>query len=187
MPLKLKQIEDTIIYMDETYDANFGNWIRNEDNCKIVGCNLKRYVDSYRESEFITVLKWVVKDWTLRSIILLSKKLILEDLVGMGEEAYAKRVRILSGLVYTWNPIFIAEFLLAGTAELTVAQKTDFMVHLLGVFDSKKLSEILSQLESKIDVQTKRELVRKFKDSIYMDVKDEWKRRNSMLEAYNIM
>ncbi|ELA41135.1 uncharacterized protein VICG_01834 [Vittaforma corneae ATCC 50505] len=187
MPLTLKQIDETILFMDKTYDANFGNWIRNEDNCKIVGCSLKKYLECYRESEFITVLKWIVKDWTLKSIILLSKKLILEDIIGMGIEAYTKRIRVLSGLIFTWNPIFISEFILACTVELTVTQKTDFMVSILNVFDSKKLSEILSQIESKIDVQTKKELVRKFKDSVYLETKDQWKRRGSMLEAYNIM
>jgi len=187
MPLSLKQIDDTIFFMDSTYDANFGNWIRNEDNCKIVGSNLRKYVESYRESEFITVLKWIVKDWTLRSIILLTKKLVLEDLVGMSHEAYARRVRILSGLIFTWNPIFISEFVLANTAELTVGQRTDFMVCVLNVFDSKKLGEILAQVESKIDSVTKRELVKKFKGAVYLETKDQWKRRNSMLEAYNIM
>lgn len=187
MPLTLKQIDDTIQYMDDAYDANFGNWIRNEDNCKIVGSNLRRYLDCYRESEFITVLKWIVKDWTLRSIIILAKKLIMDEIVGMSTEAYTSRVRVLSGLVYTWNPIFISEFLLASTAELTVTQKTDFMAHILGVFDSKKLGEILSQIETKIDVVTKRELVKKFKESIYIATKDQLERRNSMLEAYRIM
>lgn len=187
MPLTLNQIEDTIMFMDKTYDANFREWIRNEDNCKLVGSNLKKYIDCYRESEFITVLKWIVKDWTLRSIIVLSKKLVIESLIGMERELYTKRVRILSGLIFTWNPIFISEYVLASTVELTVGQKTDFMACLLNVFDSKKLSEILSQIESKIDVSTKKELVKKFKDSIYYETNDQWKRRGSILEAYNIM
>ncbi|KAM0680499.1 hypothetical protein GINT2_001187 [Glugoides intestinalis] len=187
MPLTIKQISETINYMDDTYDANFGNWIRNEDNSKIVGSNLKRYIDNYRESETITVIKWIVKDWTLRSIILLARKLIMEDIVGMSAEAYTKRIRILSGLVYTWNPIFISEFLLASTSEMTVAQKTEFMAGILGVFESKKLGEVLSQLEAKIDGPTKKELIKKFKETIYIATNDQLKRRSSMLEAYRIM
>lgn len=187
MPLTLKQISETIGYMDETYDANFEEWIKNEDNCKIVGCNLKRYIESYRESEFITVIKWIVKDWTLKSIILFAKKMIIEDLCASTEELYIRKTKVISGLVYTWNPIFTSEFLIACTTDLTSSQRTDFLVCVLNVFDSQKLSEILSQLESKIDSSSKRELVKKFKDSIYKVTTDQWKRTNSMLESYNIM
>ena len=82
MALCLKKIEQSINLMDETFDANFGDWIRNEDNCKIVGSNLKRYIEKYKISDFITVVKWIVKDWTLKSIILFSKKLIVDDLLS---------------------------------------------------------------------------------------------------------
>lgn len=187
MPLTLKQITETISFMDEKYDANFEDWIKNEDNCKIVGCNLKKYIESYRESEFITVVKWVVKDWTLKSIIIFSKKMIIEDLFVASPELYARKVKILSGLIYTWSPIFTSEFLIACTAELTSSQRIDFMVCVLSVFDSKKLSEILSQLENKLDPQTKKDLVKKFKDSIYSPNSNQWKRTSSMLESYNIM
>lgn len=187
MALCLKQIDESIDYMDRTYDANFCQWIRNEDNCKIVGNNLKKYFSCYRDSEFITVVKWIVKDWTLKSIILFSKKLILEDLLSLNSEAYAKRVRVLSGLIYTWNPIFISEYLLACSAEFTNSQKTDFLVCVLNVFESKKLSEILTQIECKTDSAIKKELALKFKDSIYSQSGDRWKRTGSMLEAYNLI
>lgn len=187
MPLCLKQIEDSINYMDEKYDANFSEWIRNEDNCKVVGSNLRKYLQRYRDSEFITVVKWIVKDWTLKSIILFSKKLILEDILSLNGEEYAKRIRVISGLVFTWNPIFISEFLLACSAEFTTSQKTDFLVCVLNVFDSKKLSEILSQIECKTDSSVKTELARKFRDTIYGRSGDKWKRTSSMLEAYNII
>jgi hypothetical protein len=187
MPLTLKQISETIGFMDETYDANFEEWIKNEDNCKIVGCNLKKYIESYRESEFITVVKWIVKDWTLKSIIIFSKKMIIEDLHVSNPEMYARKVKILSGLIYTWSPIFTSEFLIACTAELTTTQRIDFMVSSLSVFDSKKLAEILSQLENKLDTQSKNDLVKKFKDSIYNTNNNPWKRTGSMMESYNIM
>lgn len=187
MALTIKQISETIRFMDETYDANFEEWIKNEDNCKIVGCNLKKYIESYRESEFITVVKWIVKEWTLKSIILFAKKMIVDDLCSISAELYARKAKILSGLIYTWSPIFTCEFLLSCTNELTISQQTDFIVCVLNVFDSKKLSEILSQIEGKVDVQTKKELIRKFKGPIYSISKDQWKRTSSMLESYNIM
>lgn len=186
MPLSLKQIEDTINFMDSTYDANFGNWIRNEDNCKIVAGNLKKYIECYRESEFITVLKWIVKEWTLRSIIVLTKKLFIEDLGAVTPEDYTRRIRILSGLVFTWSPLFISEFLLANTVEMRPIPRTDFMAGVLNVFDSAKLGDILGQIKGKMNVETQTELVKKLRRSVYLPTRDEWKRRSSMLEAYNI-
>lgn len=164
MPLTLKQITETINFMDETYDANFEEWIKNEDNCKIVGCNLKKYIESYRESDFIIVVKWIVKDWTLKSIIIFSKKMIIEDLHVSSPELYTRKVKILSGLIYTWSPIFTSEFLIACTTELTTTQRIDFMASALSVFDSKKLAEILSQLESKLDAQSKKDQLRENSD-----------------------
>lgn len=187
MARSLKQIDETIDYMDKTYDANFCQWIKNEDNCKIVGNNLKKYLKSYKDSEFITVIKWVVKDWTLKSIIIFSKKLFLEDILELDQEQYAKRIKIISGLIYTWGPMFISEFLLTCTSEMKKNQKTDFLVNVLNIFDTKKLTEILIEIENKTDCDTKREIENKFENSIYKNTCDKWKRTSSMMDAYNLM
>ena len=187
MPLSLRKITQTIRYMDETYDANFEDWIKNEDNCKIVGSNLKKYIEMYRESEFIVVIKWIVKEWTLKSIIIFAKKMIIEDLATINTELYTRKAKILSGLIYTWNPIFTAEFLISCTNELTVTQRARFIISVLNVFDSRKLSEILSQLESKVDPETKTEIVKNFKTPIYNSGEDRWKRTTSMVDSFNIM
>lgn len=187
MPLTLKQIDDTIEYMDKTYDANFCQWIKNEDNCKIVGNNLKKYLGSYRDSEFITVIKWVVKDWTLKSIIIFSKKLFIEDICDIDPDQYAKRIKIISGLVYTWGPMFVSEFLLTCSVDMSKDQKTDFLVCVLNVFESKKLAEILLEIESKTDLETKMEIVDKFENKIYKNTSDRWRRTDSMLDAYRLV
>lgn len=186
MGLCLKKIEQTINLMDETYDANFGAWIKNEENCKVVGLNLKKYIEKYKTSDFITVVKWVVKDWTLKSIILFSRKLIIDDLQGRTSEEYITRIKILSGLVYTWNPIFIAEFLLATSTELTVDKRAEYFVEMLQVFESKKLAEILTQIENKTEEEVRNELVKRFKEGIYKNTKDQWKRTGSLLDAYKL-
>lgn len=187
MGLCLKKIEQTISMMDETYDANFGEWIKNEDNCKVVGLNLKKYIEKYKPSDFITVVKWIVKDWTLKSIILFSRKLIIEDLTHKTLEEYNVRIKILSGLVYTWNPIFISEFLLASTGEFTNDRKAEFFVALLRVFESRKLSEILAQIENKTDPELRNELIKRFKEGIYKHSDDAMKRTNSLVDAYNLI
>lgn len=187
MTLCLKKIEKTVNMMDETYDANFGEWIRNEDNCKIVGQNLRRYISNYKTSEFIVVVKWIVKDWTLKSIILFSKKLILDSLFDYSGEEYARRIQIVSGFIYTWNPIFIAEFLLATTMQMEVNQRVDIVARLLSVFEIKKLSEILSQIEGKTDQETKDLLVKKFAGAIYKHTGNTWERTNSLVDAFNLI
>ena len=187
MALCLKKIEKSISQMDEMYDANFGEWIRNEDNCKIVGSNLKRYIEKYKISEFITVVKWIVKDWTLKSIILFSKKLILDDLFTKTSEEYTRRIKIISGFIYTWNPIFISEFLMATAVDLTIEKRADFFVGIMSVFETKKLSEILSQIEGKTDQEMKNVLVKRFKDSIYQPTNDKWKRTSSLVDAFNLI
>lgn len=209
MALCLKKIETSVSAMDETYDANFGEWIRNEDNCKIVGSNLKRYVDKYKVSDFITVVKWIVKDWTLKSIILFSKKLIIDGLASRamdkgsiqnrtstenlhGEsytdtEEYTRRIKILSGFIYTWNPIFISEFLMASTADFPLEIKAEFYIGILDAFENKKLSDILSQIEEKTDQELKDLLAKKFKDDIYRLTDDKWKRTNSLIDAFNLI
>ncbi|KAI4291760.1 hypothetical protein PAPHI01_1034 [Pancytospora philotis] len=187
MALCLEEIEKSVSMMDDAYDANFGEWIRNEDNCKIVGANLKRYIDKYRASEFIVVVKWIVKDWTLKSIILFSKKLVVDDIFSHAPEEHARRVQIVSGFIYTWNPIFVAEFLLAVTMQMDTRQRVDLVSRLLNAFEPRKLSEILAQIEGKTDQETKELLVKEFASTIYKQTSTKWERTNSLVNAFNLI
>ena len=80
MTKTLESIEESIRLMDSIYDANFGEWIRNEQNCKVVGQNIKKYIGKYDDSDFIMVIKWIVKEWTLKGIMQFTKKFITDDL-----------------------------------------------------------------------------------------------------------
>ncbi|KAL6121560.1 hypothetical protein NUSPORA_01505 [Nucleospora cyclopteri] len=190
--------------MDATYDANFGEWIRNEQNCRVVGQNIKKYIGRYRESEFITVIKWVVKDWTLKSIILFVRKMITDDLfignkenlpshkngrkqTGKFDHTFDNKIAIISGIIFTWNSLFIAEFLLSTAADFSPDQRCEYYHKILSVFEQKKLSEILLQIENKIDSKTKEKLVEKFKGEIYKRTDDTWQRTGSMLDAMNLL
>ncbi|KAM0672051.1 hypothetical protein CWI42_042090 [Ordospora colligata] len=193
MGLCLDKIEESIAYMDETYDANFGDWIRNEDNARIVAYNMRKYVDCYKPSDFIIVVKWIVKDWTLKSIIIFSKKMLIEDLKALGfrktdddKSKYNRRAKIVSGLVYTWNPVFITEFVISVTRSFTPNEKCRLLTNMLEIFEPKKISEILSQLETKIDQRTWNELFKTFNADSFKTSKQRIKRTASMLRAYNI-
>lgn len=193
MGLCLEKIERSISYMDETYDANFGEWIRNEHNARIVAYNMRKYVDTYRTSDFIVVVKWIVKDWTLKSIIVFSKKMLIEDIKVLGsrrsdddKEKFAKRVRIISGLIFTWNPVFITEFIVSITRSFPTTEKCRLLVSLLEAFEPRKLSEILSQLESKIDQKTWNELFKAFNGGASRKPNPRGKRTPSILRAYNL-
>ncbi|KAG5859976.1 hypothetical protein KMI_04g07870 [Encephalitozoon hellem] len=193
MGLCLEKIEKSISYMDDTYDANFGEWIRNEDNARIVAYNMKKYIDNYKTSDFIVVVKWIVKDWTLKSIIIFSKKMLVEDIKVLSfrrseedKEKYNKRVKIISGLIFTWNPVFITEFIVSITRSFGANEKCKLLVNLLEVFEARKLSEILSQLETKIEQKTWNELFKTFNEEAYKKHRPRGKRTASILRAYNL-
>jgi hypothetical protein len=193
MRLTLEQIEKSVGHMDETYDANFGEWIRNEDNARIVAYNMRKYVDSYKMSDFIVVVKWIVKDWTLKSIIIFAKKMLMEDIKSLstarGEaerERYMKRIGMLSGLIFTWNPIFIAEFVISTTRGLSTNEKCKLLTNLLGVFEEGKLSDILSQLEPRIESKVHSELSRNLTNDALRRTKLRGRRTVSMVKAYNL-
>ncbi|ADM11447.1 uncharacterized protein Eint_041600 [Encephalitozoon intestinalis ATCC 50506] len=193
MGLCLEKIEKSISYMDDTYDANFGEWIRNEDNARIVAYNMKKYVDNYKTSDFIIVVKWIVKDWTLKSIIIFSKKMLVEDIKVLSfrrteedKEKYNKRVRIISGLIFTWNPVFITEFMVSITRSFAANEKSRLLISLLEAFEPRKLSEILSQLETKIDQKAWNELFKTFNEEASKKSRPRSKRTASILRAYNL-
>ncbi|KAI5148768.1 hypothetical protein ENBRE01_0518 [Enteropsectra breve] len=184
--MDLEKIEAHINAMDQKYDANFGEWIQNEDNCKIVGSNLKRYVEEYSISRFIAVTKWIIKDWTLKSIIQFTKKLITEDLGMKTGEEYWRRINILAGFIFTWDSVFITEFLLSLTSDFTTERKAQLLADILTLFEAQKFTEILSCLESKMDTKAKEMLIKKYRNAVYKKSKNTWAKSESMVNAFNL-
>ncbi|EQB61923.1 protein with wd40 repeat [Vairimorpha apis BRL 01] len=178
--LTLEKIENSINFMDDTYDANFGEWIRNEDNCRIVAYNMKKYVNKYSTSNMIVAIKWIVKDWTLKSIIIFTKKMIIEDIKGDIDNQLEK-IKIISGLIYTWNPLFISEFILATTKNFMVDEKIKFLNYMLESFEYKKINEIFKQLDNKLELKVKNEIMVECRLK-----RRRLKRSKSIIEAYNV-
>lgn len=169
MTLSLDDIEITIYKMDKHYDANFGIWVRNEKNAAIVGYHLNKYIDDYNTSDFIVVIKWIVRSWTLRSIIILSKSMVLYDIQNMSNSRksenyknFKSRTCILSGLIYTWSNIFIVEFLLAFSKNLNTQQKCKFFVNMLVYFENSKKQILIKLINSKTENKVRNVLSRAF-------------------------
>lgn len=180
MALTLEKIEKTITTMDKTYDANFGEWIRNEENCKIIAYHLKKYILEYPTHDFVVVLKWIVKDWTLRSIIILTKMMIITE-IGT---SFDRKMDILQGLIFTWNPIFISEFVVSIIRMLNAPIKRAFILKLFEEFDKERVKAIIEQMGNKIDEGTKSALLKSISNT---RKKKKSAKRKRLLEAYNLL
>lgn len=180
MPLTLEKIEKTVSSMDQTYDANFGEWIRNEENSKIIAYHLKKYIVKYPTHDFVVVLKWIVKDWTLRSIIILTKMMIVTDI----EIAFEKKMDILQGLIFTWNPVFITEFVVSVSKGLTAQTKKTFVLRLFEEFEKERIKMVLEHMENKMDDGIKTMLIKSINGN---QRKKRSVKRKRLLEAYNIL
>lgn len=176
--LTFTRITSSVKQMDETYDANFGEWIKNEENAKIIGFKLRIYVNEYDKSKLIIVVKWIVKDWTLRSIISLIKKMLIDVLIEK-RIIDKKIVSIIAGLVYTWNVIFIGEFLLAIFKMLDKVEfKIKFVGMLLKDFDKDKINELLNHIKPKVD--------EKIAESILKCKRNGNMKQRKILESYRL-
>ncbi|KAF7682977.1 hypothetical protein TCON_1814 [Astathelohania contejeani] len=163
MPKTLDEIEMTVNEMDDTYDANFGEWIRNEENGVIIGHSLQQYIMEYNTSDVIIVLKWIVKDWTLRSIIVLVNKIITNDIIFLMNDPlfryeYNKKVIILQGLIYTWNSAYCSELLFALTLNFPLYEKVHFIKNVLEGLEKDQSEEIIVYLEDKIGKKKSNEI-----------------------------
>lgn len=193
MSLELRDVEATIFKMDNHYDANFGSWIRNEKNAAVVGYHLNKYIDDYNPCDFIVVVKWIVRSWTLRSIIVLSKSMASHDIQHMDNsrksETYRQlrnRVCILSGLTYTWNSFFIVEFLTAFSKGFSTQQKCKFFVNLLSYFSLDRNKVLIGMLSEKVEQGVCDILVRAFVDRKPRAVRRKRRIHGELVAAFHV-
>jgi len=145
----------TIQEMDQQYDANFGEWIRTEDNIDILAINLKRYIEEYNEETFAEVLKWITECWSLVSRIALLKKLFSslifrEDTLQQTEKS-KKYVKILKIATAVWSAAHLSELILEFLVDLRKEEKKTFLLWLLEDCSQKKLTEIFIRVDNIID------------------------------------
>lgn len=180
MALTLDKIDSVVLNMDQTYDANFGEWIRNEENCKIIAYHLKRYILQYPTHDFVVVLKWIVKDWTLRSIIVLSKMMMVTDL----ELEFDRKIDILQGLVHTWHPAFIGEFITSTCKLIEDPMKKSYIKKLLENFEINRVQNILQEIGDKIESCLKESVLCEHDLNKHRTIKQ---KKKQLLDAFNIL
>lgn len=106
-----KDVENSILTMDKDYEANFGDWIRNEQNSETVGVCLRNHMEGHSIEDAKVVIKWITKNWTLNSIIFLFIGLLNEPFQH-NIKLSVKKMVISQRIALEWNVEFICVFLI---------------------------------------------------------------------------
>ncbi|EJW01876.1 hypothetical protein EDEG_03650 [Edhazardia aedis USNM 41457] len=166
----LQSIEKSINIMDKTYDANFGEWVKNPDNYRIISRNLKKWIDEYSTEQNIAVIKWIVNEWSLRYIIKFVTKLIINDIkfkynnrknvVSLSEMQYSKRIGILKGMIESWDVVFIEEFICCISKMFDkIDEERTFIKDILTNFNFPKCQELIDCFKCNDDCDNKQIIV----------------------------
>ncbi|KAF7701705.1 hypothetical protein CDIK_0583 [Cucumispora dikerogammari] len=147
--LTIEKVEESIILMDSKYEANFGEWIQNSVNCKTIGTHLRQYIQEYSLEDNVIVLKWIVRKWTLKSIVNLCTNLLVEKDENCNTKLSLKKIAVCQGIIFTWNTDFITEFVNAVAGNLSYSQSLmlRFYANIFSAFDDEKFKEILGYLK----------------------------------------
>ena len=166
----MMQVSRNAHLMDMVHDANFGSWVKNELNVCLIATNIRKYIKEYSVPKIIIVMKWIVRDWTLKSIIKFLEKSIIIDMIFCNdvdeetEQSQFKMYDILSGIIFTWDAIFITEFLLSTSKRLRQSEAADYLGNMLLPFNKRKKNNILVLLEQKLEAGTKDEFLFRIKN-----------------------
>lgn len=74
-----KDVDRNIGFMDRTYDASFGKWVKCEDNIDVTATHMKRLTADIEAKIVINGLRWLISDWTLGSITRFVKLMFTND------------------------------------------------------------------------------------------------------------
>lgn len=178
----MEDIDNTVREMDDQYDANFGEWVRNEDNLKVVALNLKRYIKEYSEELIVEVIGWIVRHWRIRSTSHLLKELLIFDLfqeINKFKEEVKERalhhalladrdeekkrilsffdmkIRIIRRVMEGWNSLFISEFISSSLLEFSKEEGKIFLLRFMREFKHKEIAEILMKTDTGVDWELK--------------------------------
>lgn len=151
----VEDINNTIKEMDTEYDANFGEWVRSEENTDILAMNLKKYLNDYTESTYIEVLKWITEEWQVLSKILLLKKILLPTIFKNNSPAEIKEskrsIRIIRYFISEWSAMHISELIIEFIEGMQKEEKRLFLLWVLEDLEHQKLTEIFIRIDSLVD------------------------------------
>lgn len=146
--LTIEKVEQSIEFMDLKYEANFGDWIQNEINSKTIGIYFRNYVKDNSIHDLVIVLKWIVKKWTLKSIINLCTNILMEN-GNSNIYLSLKKINICQGVIYTWNSEFCSEFVYCLSKNLKQIIKLRFFANIFSNFSDEKVNDIIILLKEK--------------------------------------
>ena len=119
-------VERNLRVMDQQNEANFTDWIRNEQNLTLSLPHLKRVMFDYEIDRIINGLRWLIYEWKLASIATAIKYLLIDDIwtmlkhnptdfdyahyLSVAGQCYSitktdfrNRIRIIMALIDGWN------------------------------------------------------------------------------------
>lgn len=162
-----KDVDRTIKEMDKQYDANFGEWVRSEENIDIVSTNLKKYLNEYTEATFSEVLKWITEDWVLPSKVFLIYKIFCKQLFKNNSpdeiEQSKKAVRTIKKIIETWTPTQISDLILEFLTDMQKEEKRLFLLWILEDFEHEKLTEVFIRIDTIVDWSLKISIIKNSK------------------------
>ncbi|KAI5179776.1 hypothetical protein NEOKW01_0239 [Nematocida sp. AWRm80] len=167
MKRTIEDIDATVKEMDCQYDANFGEWVRSEENLEIIVANFKKYLHQYTEQTFSEVLKWIVTGWKTSTRIVLLKKLLSKQLFRDNTpsqlESSRRIIRIIKSVIENWSPAQVSELIIEFLADMKKEEKRVFLLWLLEDFTHHKLTEIFIRIDNIVDWSLKISIIKNSK------------------------
>ncbi|KAH9385902.1 uncharacterized protein NEMAJ01_0798 [Nematocida major] len=167
MQRTVRDVDRTIKGMDKEYDANFGEWVRSEENVDVIAMNLRKYLAEYAEATFSEVLKWITEEWAVSSKILLLHKIfgkqLFRDNSALEMKSSRRNVRIMKGIIDEWGPGNISELIIEFLTGMQKEEKKLFLLWALEDFEHEKLTEIFIRIDTIVDWSLKISIIKKSK------------------------
>lgn len=170
---KKRTVEDIgsiIRDMDRKYDANFGTWVRGEENIDTIVFNLKKYIDKYSEQIFSEALKWITEKWRIESRIAFMKKLLSEQLFRDNSETQKevskRNIRILRNVLKAWKAAEVTELITSFLTGMEKEERKLFLLWVLEEFNHEQITEIFIRIDHLVDWSTKISILKSFKYNI---------------------
>ena len=100
-PTSMHEIEEVMNSMDNQYQSNFKEWIRDESNLSYI-CTIKRpvFMKEFRSDQKlgIQVIRWITESWSVSSIMDFMMKMFATMSIDSMEFSY-----IISELTSDWS------------------------------------------------------------------------------------
>ncbi|EHY65553.1 hypothetical protein NEAUS04_2407 [Nematocida ausubeli] len=151
----IKDIDNTIKEMDKQYDANFGDWVRSEENLDVLSVNLKKYVYKYDQELFTAVISWITNDWAFNSKVKLIYKVFRDGLFHTNSPEDIQNSKdsifIIKKIIKNWSVLQVSELIIEFITEMEKEEKKLFLLWVLDEVPHDRLTEIFIRIDNSVD------------------------------------